>query len=259
MKKLRPRPEGPTGIDYILRAPQQATAYRPGRRLRDGLAGYRDASRLTPAQAKAATRAGQPADPGSPPGAVLPSWAVAQIEYLQQIKLAESLVAWAMTDALAIELARHRETGAAAAADLKAAEAAAAGLQNAGPEPAVAAGPGEAHDSEAVLTQRRATEHAAALAARQGQVAAARERVRAAAAAATELAGRISNIDQILETRQLEAEKLTRRRLAVYARGLARRRPDAPVLYQLTEGLVLPARPDKQRRPDTGTGPGSAP
>ncbi|MEX5296849.1 hypothetical protein QYM41_16350 [Kocuria sp. CPCC 205268] len=242
--------------------PLRGTVYPWWLRLVDGWAGRRDSKCLstiqqTPPRVPATeVEAGEPPVLNASPVPVTP-WAEARIRGFRQVADKEALRLEAALDPLKVELTQlraavelHRDTVARA----REAEEA---LRKAGPEEAVASGPGERYASPDVLSARRGREFTARLAAATSVTAAAQRAVEEAQLAVARVEERIQRAEAASQLICRETWELTRGRLSVYGRAVARRHPDAPVVPALTVEFDLDPVTGRPPRPeDPGRGPG---
>lgn len=242
--------------------PLKGTVYPWWLRLADGWAGRRDSKCLsTIQQGPSRTRVtdaesgGYPVVESSP--VPVTSWAEARIRGFRQVADKEALRLEAALDPLKVELTQlraamelHRDTAARARETEEA-------LRKVGPEEAVASGPGERYASQDVLVARRGREFTARLAAVTSATAAAQRAVEEAQLRAARVEERIQRAEAASQLICREAWELTRGRLSVYGRAVARRHPDAPVVPALTVEFDLDPATGRPRRPeDLGRGPG---
>ena len=217
------------GIDFYLRTPEPATTYTRFTRWADAWAGYRDARHLSTTQGAEPTK--------DAPLPELTSWAHATLALAAQVEAKERIVHEGAVDPARREMTRLKHIAAQAHTENTAALNTAKSTEATGPDSAAPSTPAEAYDSDNVRNTRRQEAHQQALAAHRGRAAAA---AAAADAAETELATlttRMEGADRALEHRLAEHAHYTRRRLATYARAIARRHPDATLITALTTNL----------------------
>lgn len=234
---------GPTDLELYIREPIQPAPYPFFRRKADEWAGRRDSLRLSSAHS------------GKDPEASvhLSPWARGrQHEYKESCENEENFLN-RITDPIRVE----RAALAAALPRLqqaceRAAEAATVAAQTASdqtaapPEAAAPAGPGELMADQLALAARRRGEKRAADAAASGRAVAAEDAHRAAEDAYRGAVEKMAVIDERLERAReacdhkiAESRRYTARRIAAYARAVAARHPDAPLVTALTAHLDL--------------------
>lgn len=226
------------GIDFYLRNPEPPTVYTRFLRWADNVAGWRDARTLSTPQAAELTSEGSLPE--------LTAWAHATLALAAQVEAKERIVHEGAVDPARREMTRLTHIAAQAHTAHTAALDATAATEAAGPESSAPSTPAEAYDSDSVRSTRRDAAH-------QGVLASHRGRAKAAEAAAAEaetdldvLTTRIEGADRALAHRLAEHTHYTRRRLATYARAIARRHPDAALVSALTTDLATPTNTDPE-------------
>lgn len=220
------------GIDFYLRSPEPPTRYSRFQMMLDAWAGRRD--RLSAAQAAKNI-------PDEPLPELTP-WAHDTLALAAQVEAKERTVHEGSIDPARREITRLTHVAATARAAAAHATMAADQTEEAGPDSPEPVSAAEAFDSEPVRIGRRATAHNARLAGHRSRAVAATDDAAAAAADLALLETRIQGADKALAHRLSEHGHYTRRRLAVYARALTRRHPDAAIISALTTALAGLAR-----------------
>lgn len=247
---------GPTDLELYIRETIPPAPYPFLRRLGDAWAGHRDGLRLSSAHSGK--------DPEAP--VHLSPWArERQHEYKETCENEENLLnriidpARTERAALAAALPRLQQAIEAAAAAAEAAREAFEKQAAASPEPASPLGPGEAKADPLALAARRRREKQGADASAAGRAAAAAAAHRAAEEAYRGAVERIAVIDdRLAQAREAcdhkiaESLRYTARRVSVYARAVASRNPDAPLVTALTAHLDLDAEHPRGPGPSGG-------
>jgi hypothetical protein len=230
------------GIDFYLRNPEPPTRDTLFQRLADAWAGRRD--RLSAAQTAKST-------PDVPLPELTP-WAHDTLALAAQVEAKERTVHEGSIDPARREITRLAHTAATARTAAATATTAAEQAEEKGPDSPEPVSAAEAYDSEAVRIGRRANAHNTRLASHHARATAANDTAATAAADLALLETRIEGADKALAHRLSEHAHYTRRRLAVYARAITRRHPDAAIITALTTALAGPAH-------TTATDPGGQP
>lgn len=217
------------GIDFYLRTPEPATVYTRFTRWADAWAGFRDARCLSTTQSAELNN-----DFALPE---LTSWAHATLALAAQVEAKERIVHEGAVDPARREMTRLKHIAAQAHTENTTALDTAKTTEADGPESAAPATPAEAYDSDSVRSTRREEAHQKALANHRGRAAAAAATAAAAEIELATLTTRMEGADRALEHRLAEHAHYTRRRLATYARAIARRHPDAALITALTTNL----------------------
>lgn len=250
----RTPPTGPTGIDFIVRQKD----YPWTQKFIDHWAGLRDGARLASHQQHRKPPTGPDQETATPRPQTLTPWANARLHELTREEEYEELIGATIADPITVELALVQASIPTADADAATAKTEHSRTSTDGPAPNTPTAAGEAHDPPEIRAARRADEHTAALAAANARAAAADAKTRGLRARVAELQEQLDVIRHTVDHRHADAEAHTRTRLDTYARGIARRHPDAPVIAELTEHLTLPPRPKpriplRPPTPDTPT------
>lgn len=238
-------PKGPTTIEFYLREIIPPTPYTPWQQLKDTVAGWWDGGRLSQSQRRMDDERSHPL--------LLTPWARArQLEFLESAR-AECILHNGIVDPYRIEMAalkaskgrlneaadkadeHHRTTVAQPAAK------------------AVPAGPGEYALTASGLAAHREREKRSRDADAGARQRAAQQAVAAAEERIAVVEEKIAMAADVLADRIAGCRRHTSRRIAVYARGITRRHPDAPIIRALTQDLALDEEHTGQRMPDAGT------
>lgn len=232
------------GIDFYLRSPEQPTVYSRFQKWSDTWSGWRDARALSAAQTAKLI-----------PGGALPdltSWAHATLALAAQVEAKERIVHEGAVDLARREMTRLEHAAAQAQRAFGIALEASATVQAHGPESSFPTTPAEAYDSETVRNARRERMHQSLLASHRAQAWAAETKNAEAEADQAVLTTRIKGADRARDHRLAEHAHYTRRRLATYARAIARRgHPDAALISALTTNLATSANTNSEPREPT--------
>lgn len=241
MKTTASSPEltGPTGVEFTVRPPELPTKYPQVQRFIDAWIGRRDASRLTTAQrgphSGTADHQGLTTDPPVTP------WVIERTSEFIAVKRKEAIIWTQIIDGLRVELAQLEEAQSSLAQDVETSQHNAETVSAQTPDTAAPRGPGEAMAPEEDLIGRRSREHLARVAAQQSLAQAAKSSQGESRKRIAEINERLILAEMSWVDRVAEYEMYVRRRIAVYARGLSRKSPNAPVLASLTYRLDLNA------------------
>lgn len=230
---------GPTGVEFTVRPPELPTKYPWTQRFIDAWMGRRDASRLTTAQRGPRPGAGDHQDLTADPP-VTP-WAIERTSEFIAVKRKEAIIWTQIIDDLRVELVQLESALSALAQDAETSQRDAVTVAAQSPDSAAPRGPGEALARAEDLIGRRSREHLARIAAQQSLAMAAKSSQEGSRKRIAAINERLTLAEKSWANRVDEYEMFVRRRIAVYARGLSRKNPNAPVLASLTYRLDLNA------------------
>lgn len=238
--KMTPNPgHGPTSIEFYVREFIPPTPYTSCQRFKDGLAGWWDGRHLSQPQLRY--------DSAEEQDLILPPWARArQLEYLESAQ-AETILHNGIVDPYRLEVAKLKASVERLRTDTDKAKARREEVAAQPVGNSVPSGPGEIAVSAAGLASRRAREKRIREAEAAAQQSATEDASASAAARLAELEEKISLAADVLKDRIEACRRHTSRRIAVYARGISRRHPNAPVISALTQELAIEAEHTGQR------------
>lgn len=229
----------PTNIEFYLREIIPPTPYPAWQRLKDAIAGWWDGGRLSQPQLRYESADQQ--------DLILPPWARArQLEYLESSR-AEAILHNGIVDPYRIEVATLKASAERLRTNADTAKARSLETAAQPVGDAVPSGPGEIAVSAAGLASRRAREKRVREAEAAARQSTAEEAAAAAATRLAELEEKITMAGDVLKERIAACHRHTSRRVSVYARGISRRHPDAPVIRALTQELAMEAEHTGQR------------
>ncbi len=233
--------QGPTTIEFYLREVIPPTLYSPWQQLKDTVAGWWDGGRLSQPQ--------RGMEDETSHHLLLTPWARArQLEFLESAR-AECILHNGIVDPYRIELAALK---ASTRRLIEEADKAGEHHRTTIAQPAgkaVPAGPGEYALTAAGLAAHREKEKRSRDAEAAARQRAAGEAVAAAAERIAVVEEKIAMAADVLADRIAGCRRHTSRRIAVYARGITRRHPDAPIIRALTQDLALDEEHTGQRKP----------